>query len=205
MSPCIRGVRDIDMVLLVLRGGRDDGPRPARLVPHDHQQRVFLHRSGQRRRAGPAQGEGFLPAILQRGGGRHGVWSPTIIVSSQNGYQGKTRSLVGDAKFETMVRRDTRKNLLMENSAVEKEEEEEDESAKEDEVFLLESLQDEPANSKVSLASALVLHVHPGEADDPDQADGLDQRPGPGGQDGGGGGRAPHPHGDQGAQAGLGQ
>ena len=131
--------------------------------------------------------------------------SEAIIVSSQNGYQGKTRSLVGDAKFETMVRRDTRKNLLMENSAVEKEEEEEDEAAKEDEVFLLESLQDEPANSKVSLVSVLVLHVPPGEADDPDQADGLDQRPGPGGQDGRGGGRAPHPRGDQGAQAGLGQ
>ena len=129
---------------------------------------------------------------------------PQLLFPSQNGYQGKTRSLVGDAKFETMVRRDTRKNLLMENSAVEKEEED-DEAAKEDEVFLLESLQDEPANSKVSLASALVLHVLPGEADDPDQADGLDQRPGPGGQDGRGGGRAPHPRGDQGAQAGLGQ
>ena len=84
----------------------------------------------------------------------------------------------------------------MENSAVEKEEEEEDEAAREDEVFLLESLQDEAANSKVLCASVLVLHVRPGEADHPDQADGLDQRPGPGGEDGGGGGRTTHPRGD---------
>ena len=49
---------------------------------------------------------------------------------------------MGDAKFESMVRRESRKNIL-------KEEEQEDEAAREDEIFLLESLQDEAANSKV--------------------------------------------------------
>ena len=54
---------------------------------------------------------------------------------------------MGDAKFESMVRRESRKNILKENSKVE--EEQEDEAAREDEIFLLESLQDEAANSKV--------------------------------------------------------
>ena len=70
----------------------------------------------------------------------------------QNGYQGKTRSLVGDAKFESMVRRESRKNILKENSTLE--EEQEDEAAREDEIFLLESLQDEAANSKVYFLSS---------------------------------------------------
>jgi len=75
--------------------------------------------------------------------------------SIENGYQGKTRSLVGDAKFESMVRRESRKNILKENSKVE--EEQEDEAAREDEIFLLESLQDEAANSKVKLTILIKL------------------------------------------------
>ena len=71
----------------------------------------------------------------------------------QNGYQGKTRSLVGDAKFESMVRRESRKNILQDNTPAVVEEEE-DEEAKEDEVSLMESLQDEAANSKVSFKSS---------------------------------------------------
>ena len=55
---------------------------------------------------------------------------------------------MGDAKFESMVRRESRKNILKENSK-KVEEEQEDEAAREDEIFLLESLQDEAANSKV--------------------------------------------------------
>ena len=58
---------------------------------------------------------------------------------------------MGDAKFESMVRRESRKNILKENSTLE--EEQEDEAAREDEIFLLESLQDEAANSKVSSSS----------------------------------------------------
>ena len=74
----------------------------------------------------------------------------------QNGYQGKTRSLVGDAKFESMVRRESRKNILQDNTPAVVEEEE-DEEAKEDEVSLMESLQDEAANSKVSFKSSKIL------------------------------------------------
>jgi hypothetical protein len=67
---------------------------------------------------------------------------------------GKKRSLVGDAKFERMVRRESRKALLNSalDSALEEEEEEqveEEEAAKADEILLLDSLQDDPANSKV--------------------------------------------------------
>ena len=51
-----------------------------------------------------------------------------------------------------MVRRESRKNILKENSTLE--EEQEDEAAREDEIFLLESLQDEAANSKVSFISS---------------------------------------------------
>ena len=59
---------------------------------------------------------------------------------------------MGDAKFETMVRRDTRKNILKENDkVVEEPEEDDDEDARADEIFLLESLQEEAANSKVNI------------------------------------------------------
>ena len=120
----------------------------------------------------------------------------------QNGYQGKTRSLVGDAKFESMVRRESRKNILKENSTLE--EEQEDEAAREDEIFLLESLQDEAANSKVFFLQTGSLDdlLASGEADHPDKADGGHRGFGSGGEDGGGGGRQLDPHGDKRPKAG---
>ena len=35
-----------------------------------------------------------------------------ITIIYQNGYPNKTRSLVGDAKFESIVRQDARKSLI---------------------------------------------------------------------------------------------
>ena len=108
---------------------------------------------------------------------------------------------MGDAKFESMVRRESRKNILKENSKVE--EEQEDEAAREDEIFLLESLQDEAANSKVlSGRFTTCMTFKSGEVDDPDQVDGRDRGVGAGGEDGGGGGRRDGAHGDQGTKAG---
>ena len=90
---------------------------------------------------------------------------------------------MGDAKFESMVRRESRKNILKENSKVE--EEQEDEAAREDEIFLLESLQDEAANSKVlSGRFTTCMTFKSGEVDDPDQVDGRDRGVGAGGEDG---------------------
>lgn len=66
--------------------------------------------------------------------------------SIENGYQGRTRSLVGDAKFETLVRRGSRMELGHEL-----------EEAGEDEVLLMEMLQDEPANSKVTVTALVFL------------------------------------------------
>ena len=101
-----------------------------------------------------------------------------------------------------MVRRDTRKNILRENSEVEEELEEEDDSAKEDEIFLLESLQGETANSKVviTLFVSVELLSPPGEADSPDQADRCHHGAWSGHQDCGGGGWRPYPYGDKGAK-----
>ena len=62
---------------------------------------------------------------------------------------------MGDAKFESMVRRESRKNILKENSTLE--EDQENEAAREDEIFLLESLQDEAANSKVFFLTGVHL------------------------------------------------
>jgi len=70
--------------------------------------------------------------------------------SIENGYPGKTRSLVGDAKFETLLRRESRKELRQDLQ----------EGADEDEVVLMEMLQDEPANSKITV-SALVIFQDP--------------------------------------------
>ena len=79
---------------------------------------------------------------------------------------------MGDAKFESMVRRESRKNILKENSTLE--EDQENEAAREDEIFLLESLQDEAANSKVFFSNRCSfgdLFVS-GKTDHPDKADG---------------------------------
>ena len=86
---------------------------------------------------------------------------------------------MGDAKFESMVRRESRKNILKENSKVE--EEQEDEAAREDEIFLLESLQDEAANSEGAFRQIHYMTFKSGEVDDPDQVDGRDRGVGAGG------------------------
>ena len=121
----------------------------------------------------------------------------------QNGYQGKTRSLVGDAKFESMVRRESRKNILKENSTLE--EEQEDEAAREDEIFLLQSLEDEAANSKVFFLQTCSLDdlLVSGEADHPDKVERGHRGIGSGGENGRGGRRQLDPHGDERPKAGA--
>ena len=66
--------------------------------------------------------------------------------SIENGYPGRTRSLVGDAKFEKLVRRESRQSLYNDhhdNNIPE---------VSEEEAELLESLEDEAANSKIKLS-----------------------------------------------------
>jgi len=66
--------------------------------------------------------------------------------SVENGYPGKTRSLVGDAKFEKLVRRESRQAFFTQEQPSDIQE------ITEDEAVLMESLQDEAANSKIKLS-----------------------------------------------------
>ena len=71
--------------------------------------------------------------------------------SIENGYPGRTRSLVGDAKFEKIVRRESRQSLYNDhhdNNIPE---------VSEEEAELLESLEDEAANSKIKLSFLVKL------------------------------------------------
>jgi len=72
--------------------------------------------------------------------------------SVENGYPGKTRSLVGDAKFEKLVRRESRMSFFQHDS-----ETDDIQEVTEDEAVLLESLQDEAANSKITLSLLIRL------------------------------------------------
>ena len=71
----------------------------------------------------------------------------------QNGYPGKTRSLVGDAKFEKLVRRESRQSMLSSTDIQDKDIPE----VTDDEAQLLESLEDEAANSKITLSFLIKL------------------------------------------------
>ena len=110
---------------------------------------------------------------------------------------------MGDAKFESMVRRESRKNILKENSTLE--EEQEDEAAREDEIFLLQSLEDEAANSKVFFLQTCSLDdlLVSGEADHPDKVERGHRGIGSGGENGRGGRRQLDPHGDERPKAGA--
>lgn len=72
--------------------------------------------------------------------------------SIENGYPNKTRSLVGDAKFETLVRQETRKSLL--EAARQKSTDLEE--ADEEEVFLLDALSEEDL-AKDSIVKVTVM------------------------------------------------